>query len=453
MNKTSRKVLCVVLALVLTFALAACGTTATTAQTTKAETVAATDATTKAATTEAAVVEERIKLSIFTQYSLPEEKGPYDYAMAEMAKVMPNVDIDLQIQPQDGDAKLKILAASGELPDILQVTKSTRDLFAKSNNLLQLDQFIADNGIEERILPAYKFLLYSEDGHSYAIPRTAMPTHVLYVNKELFSQNGITIPTNYDEFLASVKGFKAKGILPMSIFAKEAWPGVMLLEDFATRYDAGGLAAIDTGKASINSDAYKKAATQVVECVKAGMLADGAFTMDYDTAFNEFISGKSAYFINGAWALGPIGEAMGDKVDILDFPLADAATVEASKMNRPGGGFDGGYSVSANSANKDVAGKFAALFALQVANGRVVKAQEAYPLTTDGVQPEKPYPAIALKYVELSKGFQSTTRFPWGVNAQASVILGDNVAKLLTGDYAVEKFIEDTDAALQDAYK
>ena len=144
---------------------------------------------------------------------------------------------------------------------------------------------------------------------------------------------------------------------------------------------------------------------------------------------------------------------MGDKVDFLDYPLADTATVEAGKLNMAGGGFDGGYSVSANSRYKDVAGRFTALFALQVANGRVVKAQEAYPLTTDGVQPEKPYPAIALKYVDLSKQFKSTTRFPWGINAEAYVVLGDNTAKLLTGSYPADKFIADTDKALEDIYK
>ncbi len=443
---TFSKVLCMAITLVLTSQLAACSAE---------KPAAATGSQTTAAVSEAATTEavENITLSIFTQYSLPEEKGPYDYALAEMKKAMPNITLELEIQPQDNDAKLKTLAAAGTLPDILQVTKSTRDLFTKSNNLLQLDQYIKDTKIEDRILPAYKFLLYSDDGHSYAIPRTSMPTHVMYVNKELFIQNSIKIPENYDEFLASVKAFKAKGIVPMSLFAKETWPGIMLLEDFATRYDADGLAAIDTKKATINSEAYKKAAAQVEECVKAGLLAKGAFTTDYDTAFNEFTSGKSAYFINGAWALGPIGEKMGDKVDFLDYPLADTATVEAARLNRPGGGFDGGYSVSANSKYKDIAGKYTALFALQVANGRVVKAQEAYPLTTDGVQPEKPYPAIALKYVEMSKQFKSTTRFPWGIDSRAYVALGDNVAKLLTGGYPPDKFIADTDKALKDIYK
>ena len=226
----------------------------------------------------------------------------------------------------------------------------------------------------------------------------------------------------------------------------------MLFDAFATRYDAGGLMKIvNDRKGRITEDSYQKAATQVLECVKAGMLSKSAFTTDYDTAFNQFTSGKCAYFFNGAWALGPIGDKLGDKVDYLDFPLADAATVEAAKLNRPGGGFDGGYSVSANSENKDIAAQYACLFAIETANGRVIKASEAYPLTTDAIQPEKPYPAIALKYAEESKNYKTTTRFPWGLNEKANVILGENVAKLLTGGYPVDKFIADTDKALEDA--
>lgn len=395
---------------------------------------------------------KKVTLSIFTQYSLPEEKGPYDYAVAQMKKVMPNVSLKLQIQPQDGDAKLKILAASGSLPDIFQVTAGTRDMFAKSNNLLQLDKYVKENKIEDRILPAYKSLLYDAKGHTYAVPRTAYPTHILYYNKSLFTKNNIKVPADYNEFLASVKAFAAKDIVPMSLFAKESWPGIMFFEDIATRFDKEGLMKIDNKKGSITEDAYKKAAEEAVELVKAGIFSKSAFTMDYDTAFNEFTSGKSAYFINGAWALGPIGTAMGNDVDYLDFPLADAKTVEAGRLNRPGGGFDGGYSVSANSKNKEIAGKFVSLFALQVANGRVVKAQECYPLTTDGVQPEKPYPAIALKYVAQSKQFKSTTKFPWGINAEAYVVLGDNIGKLLTGGYPVDEFISDTDKKLKAIY-
>ena len=456
MNRNVYKLFCVILIIMFTVSMTACGNES------KAVTPSASDSagTTVQNTTEpstegtSAVQEEKVKLKIFSQYSLPEEKQPFDYAKEQVAKVMPNVELDLDIEPQDDNAKLKTLAASGSLPDIIRVTAGVVDLFKKSNNLLLLDDYVKELKIEDRIRPAYKGLLWDSDNHCYAVPRTASPTYIMYYNKELFTQNNIKVPTNYDEFLASIKAFNSKGVMPVSLFAKEAWPGVMLFDAFATRYDAGGLMkVVNDRKGRITEDAYKKAATQVLECVKAGMLSKSAFTTDYDTAFNQFTSGKCAYFFNGAWALGPIGDKLGDKVDYLDFPLADTATVEASKYNRPGGGFDGGYSVSANTQYKDIAAKYACLFALETANGRVIKASEAYPLTTDDVQPEKPYPAIALKYAEESKNYKSTTRFPWGLNEKGNVILGENVAKLLTGSYPVDKFIEDTDKALEDALK
>ncbi len=448
MSKRLCRILCMVIAIVFTLSLVACGNTAKQAEPAKTDTAAAD---TKK---DEPQKEEKIKLRIFSQYSLPEEKQPFDYAKEQVAKVMPNVELELDIEPQDDNAKLKTLAASGDLPDIIRVTAGIVDLFKKSNNIIQLDPYVNELKIEDRIRPAYKGLLWDADKHCYAVPRTASPTYVMYYNKELFEQNNVKVPTNYDEFLASIKAFSAKGVTPLSIFAKEAWPGVMIFDAFATRYDAGGLMKIvNDRKGSITEDAYKKAATQIAECVKAGMISKSAFNTDYDTAFNQFTSGKSAYLFNGAWALGPIGDKLGDKVDYLDFPLADATTVEASKLNRPGGGFDGGYSVSANSKNKDIAAKYCALFAIETANGRVIKASEAYPLTIDDVKPEKPYPAIALKYAEESKNYKSTTRFPWGLNEKANVVLGENVAKLLTGGYPVDKFIADTDKALQDALK
>ncbi len=453
MCKKLNKVLCLNLAIALTLSLTVCEFTSKPAGTYRTE-MASTEGKKDVGREDEANKNEKVKLKIFSQYSLPEEKQPFDYAKDQLAKVMPNVELDLDIEPQDDSAKLKMLAASGTLPDIIRVTAGITELFKRSNNIIQLDQYIEELKIEDRIRPAYKGLLWDAEGHCYAVPRTASPTYIMYYNKELFEKNNVKIPTNYDQFLDSIKTFSAKGIMPVSLFAKEAWPGVMLFDAFATRYDAGGLMKIvNERKGNITEDAYKKAAAQMYECVKAGMLPKSAFATDYDTAFNQFTSGKCAYFFNGAWALGPIGDKLGDKVDYLDFPLADAATVQASKFNRPGGGFDGGYAVSANTKYKDIAARYACLFSIETANGRVIKVCEAYPLTVDDIKPEKPYPGIALKYAEESKDFKSTTRFPWALNEKANVILGENVSKLLTGGYPVDRFIADTDKALQDALK
>ena len=270
MNRNVYKLFCVILIIMFTVSMTACGNES------KAVTPSASDSagTTVQNTTEpstegtSAVQEEKVKLKIFSQYSLPEEKQPFDYAKEQVAKVMPNVELDLDIEPQDDNAKLKTLAASGSLPDIIRVTAGVVDLFKKSNNLLLLDDYVKELKIEDRIRPAYKGLLWDSDNHCYAVPRTASPTYIMYYNKELFTQNNIKVPTNYDEFLASIKAFNSKGVMPVSLFAKEAWPGVMLFDAFATRYDAGGLMkVVNDRKGRITEDAYKKAATQVLECV------------------------------------------------------------------------------------------------------------------------------------------------------------------------------------------
>ncbi len=396
----------------------------------------------------------RIKLRIFTQYTIEvDEKQPYDYAYAQLKKVMPEVELELDIQPQDDSSKLKIYAASGNLPDIIQVTAGVMDLFKATSNIIALDQYVKETKIEDRILPFYKNLLWADDGHCYAVPRTAPSTHLLFYNRELFENNKIKVPAEYNEFLSAVKTFKAKGITPLALFAMETWPGVMLYEDFITRYEPQGLIRINNGEGSLTEEPYVRAAYQLQECVNAGLLAKKAFITDYETAFHEFTSGEAAMLINGSWALGPLGTIMGDKVDYLDFPLADYYTVQATTMNRPGGGFDGGYSVSANTKYKDIAGKYTCLFSMEIANGRVIKAGMPNPLTNDGAKPDKPYPAISQKYAEQVKNFKTTTIFPWALNSKIGVILGDNCAKLLTGDYPVEPFIADSDKEIKDVLR
>lgn len=59
-----------------------------------------------------------IKLKVYAQHFDDNTAKPFDYAVEELKKEMPNVEIELDSAVQDGYQKLKTYAATGNMPDI-----------------------------------------------------------------------------------------------------------------------------------------------------------------------------------------------------------------------------------------------------------------------------------------------------------------------------------------------
>ena len=61
------------------------------------------------------------------------------------------------------------------------------------------------------------------DGHAYAIPTDYYPWAVFY-RKDVWSQKGYTVPTNWDDFKALCEKMKKDGLIPIAFADKDGWP-------------------------------------------------------------------------------------------------------------------------------------------------------------------------------------------------------------------------------------
>lgn len=393
------------------------------------------------ASAKAAPAKQKIKLRIYAQYSADDEKQPYDYAVAQMKKIMPEVDLDLEVMAQDDNQKIKTYAATNNLPDIFVATTDVIESFKKSNNILVLDKYVKQLGIEKQLLPSSQSLIKDKDGHTYAIPDAGQFAALLYYNKSVFAKNKVKVPTNYPEFLNAVKQLKAKGVIPLALFAKEKWPGVQLFDMLASRKDPRGIMRLDQGTGKASEPAYVDAAKKMAELVNAGLLPKGAFNLSSDDAGALFKTGKAAMYMSGAWAMKDLGSAMGSNVGILYYPLADPKTANAVKWNMSGGGYNSGLAVSPYSKYKDEAAKYACLFAMKFAEGRVIKRGDPNPILKNSAKPEQGYIPLQQQYVNDSSKFKTMTCFDWGLtNAKFKAGIEDEVNKLLAGEDSVSDF-------------
>jgi raffinose/stachyose/melibiose transport system substrate-binding protein len=390
-----------------------------------------------------------VKLRIYAQYADDDTKLPYDYAVAELKKEMPNVELELEVQAQDDGQKLKTYAATGNLPDIYQAGLDIITTFKKSGNILELDSYVDDLGFRDKMYPSTMNTLVADDGHTYAFPYAGNEFVLLYYNKELFEQNGVKVPTTYDELMTAVKAFNAAGITPMSLFAKEKWPTVALFDMFVTRNEPQGILKLDKGEASASDPAYKEAADKIIELVKAGMLPKGATNLNYDQAAALFHQGKAAMFLNGQWEIAESTKQLGDKAGWMYFPGKDAANYEASKYAFSGGGGPGGYAVNPDTKDKDVAAKVAAFLSLKYAEYKYT--ERGNPLVSTKVDKAivTEYPPMMKQLSDDIAKITSTTSFAWGLSdAKFKAAIEDASQSLMTGAYSSEQFIEDVNKAI-----
>ena len=143
------------------------------------------------------------------------------------------------------------------------------------------------------------------DGKQYGLPMNGMQPVLLFYNKEVFTRAGLEPPASYDQLLALVDAFKAKGITPIALAGTQGWTELMYLEYLLDR--VGGpdkFAAIAAGKAGAWRDpAVLTAAQMCQDLAKRGAFGTNFASVNYDNTGSSalFTSGKAAMQVMGSW--------------------------------------------------------------------------------------------------------------------------------------------------------
>ena len=436
--------------------LIGCGSTQATTSTdttasteTKAEeTTTATEA--KAEETTTADSGEKVTLSIYTQYADDDTKVPYDYAVEQLAEAYPNVELNLIVQAQDDGQTLKTLAATGQLPDIYQASTDLINTFRESNQIMVLNDVAKETGFLDKLYDANKNLAYAEDGNMYAFPFSGQEYVLWYYNKKLFAENGLEVPHTYDDLLNCIEVFKSKGIIPLSLFGQEGWNTTAAFDVVATRYNAGGIKALDEGDAQITDQAYVDAANTFEQLVKAGLFQEDATTTNSDQARQKFFTGQSAMYINGQWFIEDATKELGDDVDWMFYPAQDEAAYEAGKAAFSGGGSSSGFAVNPDSENAALAAEVAEFITEKYCEAKVMYRHNPLVALNTGKEPESELPPMMKKLSDTLPSVTSTTKFTWGLT---NSIFNDGIQAetqgLVSGQFSAEEFIADMEDIME----
>ena len=176
------------------------------------------------------------KLEIFHWWTAPGEREAADAMFAAMKAAYPDVTVVENPVPGGGGTEhrvvLKARITAGIPPDTFQ-TLGGAELkdYVDSNVLQPLDDWYAATGYD-KVIPKPLLNAVTINGHPYSVPLNMHLENILYYNKKLFDELGITAPTGYDEFVAACDKIMAAkpDMVCLDVGSKDNWSDVFVLD-------------------------------------------------------------------------------------------------------------------------------------------------------------------------------------------------------------------------------
>lgn len=273
-------------------------------------------------------------------------------------KENPNVTIDVETlspDPQFQD-KIKVYNASNKLPDIISTWGNSSYLkpLVESGSLAEIDRTaLTDLGFVDAALDGFSF-----NGKLYGFPRNS-DFWVLFYNKKIFADNGITPPATEAELIKAVEVLKAKKIVPIAMDGRDAWTSGIWFDTMLQRVSGSwdnSKKALD-GTGTFNDENTVAAGAAIKRWVDAGVFGNGFLNQDYGAARNMFGQGKAAMFMMGQWEMGMAADEnfpaeVRDNIGAIAIPTVEGGKGTTSDLTA---WFGGGYSVSEKSEHKEEA--------------------------------------------------------------------------------------------------
>jgi raffinose/stachyose/melibiose transport system substrate-binding protein len=245
--------------------------------------------------------------------------APQDKALPLKVDTVPQTSLDQKLQLLAGQNALPVQFAAGNAPALT-------DQLYKSGKIADLQAQLTKLGVFDDIEPAAVSTIKALYGGKFEVLPYEYNIEGIFYNKKLFAAQGLQVPTTWDQLVADAAKFKAADVQPFAASGQQGWPITRLVSAYLYRtLGPEAMQDIADGKAKLTDPQYVAAAQQIADLGKKGYFGQGVGSIDYDTAFNQFLTGKAAMFYMGTWALTNIADPKqdtvgADNIGFMPFP-------------------------------------------------------------------------------------------------------------------------------------
>ncbi|GAA0411450.1 extracellular solute-binding protein [Leifsonia naganoensis] len=355
------------------------------------------------------------------------------------------------IPQADLDTHIQLLASQGGLPAMFSAggTPAEGTKLLKAGVLPDFEKELKDLGVLDKIAPGAISTIKKLYGGTFDFLPYQYNIEGIFYNKKIFADNGWQVPTTWADMLDVAAKAKAAGLTAFSASGEQGWPLTRLISGYLYR-DLGpdALQKVADGKAKLTDPDYVAAAQQIADLGKNGYFGSNVASLDYDSATNEFLTGKSAMIYMGSWLLGNINsdsDAIGaDNVGFFKLPAVDggAGSIDQYPSNV---GLPATFSKDALS--NDGVKSWLKCIATNYGNEALKQGQITGFVATDPIE----LPAISQNISdEIKNSTDSVLWFEALFNAKASTISNKNAALLVTGQMSPQDFMKSVQDALDE---
>ena len=254
------------------------------------------------------VAQEKVTLNVLN-YQQADQAGYQEDVKIWQDFQAQNPDITLNMEVLFNDPyhqKLQAYAAAGTMPDVFYAWPTTRDSVVQDKHLAKDLSTVLGADFLKNFTAAATNPKSQYGSYMALLPQSFTYTSVMYVNKKLFTDNGLKVPTTYADLKAAVPRLKAKGIAVMMLPDKDGWPGQScFFSTIAGRFAGDAFFdAIKAGKAKFTDKPFVDALTAVANFYKDGIIQASDNSVGYGDGAGLFAQGKAAIYLDGDWRTG-----------------------------------------------------------------------------------------------------------------------------------------------------
>lgn len=177
--------------------------------------------------------DEEITITFFHQWA-EESRLPYWTDLVERYNAQSDgITVKMEaVSNEPYKDKLRVVLGGKDVPDIFFTWDGDYVArFARNDVILNLDEYLAadsdfHNGFNPGVLTTG-----AVDGSQYGLPVRTCVNFFLY-NTQIFADNNLSIPTDWDEFMDLCATLKDLDITPLALGNLEAWPLVHYISAF-----------------------------------------------------------------------------------------------------------------------------------------------------------------------------------------------------------------------------
>ncbi len=343
------------------------------------------------------------------------------------------------------DQKVQLLAGQDALPTMFSAggAPTVTSALDSAGQLVNVEDELTKLGVADDILPAAKSTIAALYGGNVNALPYQFNIEGFWYNKAIFAEQGLEVPTTFDELTDVAKKLSAAGVQPFATGASgQGWPVTRLISGYLFRLiGPDAMADIRDGKAKLTDPEYVEAAQAIADLGAQGYFGPAPEAVDYNTIVSDFLTGKAGIMYMGSWVLPNFADDAQNQIGSDNIGFFPYPTVEGGKGTIDQLPANIGVPTALSSKTfDDKVGAWVKCIAENFGSAALAKSGQI-----SGFKVNTPVETDALTTLVQDKIAASTGSVVWFetyFSSKASTTAWNNVAQLVDGKITAEDFMK-----------